>query len=480
MDTSSKAAPYPVLPLLILDDEEHFRSAIARQLRLAGIDNIVSVGESETARPLVFQRGVSLVLLDLQLPGTSGERLLEEFTAAAPEIPIIIVTGNSGSETIVRCMRSGATDYLVKPIEEARLLTSVWNGLSIFELKRELTTFRDGIFGRSLGRPELFKDIVTVDDGMLALFRYIEAVAASRQPVLIIGETGTGKELFARAVHEASGRNGRFVAVNVGGLDDAVFTDTLFGHRRGAYTGAEGARAGLVSEAKGGTLFLDEIGDLEGRSQIKLLRLLQESEYYPLGSDQPQRSESRIVAATTRDLKAAVAAGSFRADLYYRLQTHPIEIPPLRRRRVDIRPLADHFLARSASSLGKPEPILSEECRDRLRSYDFPGNVRELESLIHDAVAGSVDGRVDSESFLSRITLPYSPEAGSGPPPGRSREDELPICVIGDVFPSLKEAELALVRLALKRCNGNVSLAASMLGISRQTVYKWLAEMPPA
>ena len=421
MDTSSKAAPYPVLPLLILDDEEHFRSAIARQLRLAGIDNIVSVGESETARPLVFQRGVSLVLLDLQLPGTSGERLLEEFTAAAPEIPIIIVTGNSGSETIVRCMRSGATDYLC-----------------------------------------------------------IEAVAASRQPVLIIGETGTGKELFARAVHEASGRSGRFVAVNVGGLDDAVFTDTLFGHCRGAYTGAEGARAGLVSEAKGGTLFLDEIGDLEGRSQIKLLRLLQESEYYPLGSDQPQRSESRIVAATTRDLKAAVAAGSFRADLYYRLQTHPIEIPPLRRRRVDIRPLADHFLARSASSLGKPEPILSEECRDRLRSYDFPGNVRELESLIHDAVAGSVDGRVDSESFLSRISLPYSPEAGSGPPPGLSREGELPICVIGDVFPSLKEAELALVRLALKRCNGNVSLAASMLGISRQTVYKWLAERPPA
>jgi DNA-binding NtrC family response regulator len=479
MNDQTPPAPNPNLPILILDDEESYRSAIRRELHLEGLDSIVLSGDPAEARALVSSGSVALVLLDLHMPGVSGEDLLAEFTNLAPQIPVIIVTGNADTGTTVRCIKAGALDYLVKPIETTRLLASIWNGLAVSELKREMSAFREKILD-GLSRPELFRAIVTADNRMLSLFKYIEAIAPSRQPVLVTGETGTGKELFARAIHDASGRSGAFVAVNVGGLDDTVFSDTLFGHRKGAYTGAEGARPGLVNQAKGGTLFLDEIGDLEGRSQVKLLRFLQEGEYYPLGSDVPLRSDTRIVAATTHDLKAASAAGAFRSDLFYRLQTHPIEIPPLRKRRNDIGLLIDHFLARSAESLGRPEaPEVSRECREALMSYDFLGNVRELEGLIHDAVAGARGSSVDSEALLARLPrkLPSeTPAASLSHVLEFTCLDSEPVRLVGDRFPSIKEVEAELLRMALRRADGNISLAASLLGISRQTVHKWLAE----
>jgi DNA-binding NtrC family response regulator len=473
-----ETTPNPTRPILILDDDDAFRSSVRRELYSAGINNIVSLGEPDRARELVASGGVDLVLLDLKMPGVSGEQLLSEFVCLAPHIPIIIVTGSIETDTTVRCIRAGALDYIVKPIETARLLTSIWNGLAVVELRREMNSFRESVLGGGLSRPELFSAIVTADERMIALFQYIEAVAPSRQPVLITGETGTGKELFARAVHAASERTGAFVAVNVAGLDDSVFTDSLFGHKRGAYTGAEAMRSGLVSEAKGGTLFLDEIGDLDAHSQVKLLRLLQEGEYYPLGSDFPFHSEARIVAATTRDLEDAVAKGTFRADLFYRLHTHPIEIPPLRKRRGDIPILTDHFLELSARDLGIPEPELPRECRDALASYDFPGNVRELEGLIHDAVAGSRIGKTYATALLERLEG-CRPGAPDKKPllSDWSCSDEGLICISGERFPTLREAENELVGMALARAKGNTSLAASMLGISRQTIYKWRSEV---
>jgi DNA-binding NtrC family response regulator len=470
MESKAASAPNPHLPILILDDEDSYRSAIVRALRLGGIDNVISSGDPGASRALVAAGKASLVLLDLQMPAASGEELLAEFSSLAPQVPVIIITGDSETATIVRCMKAGALDYLVKPIEESRLLVAVRNGLAIVELTRELSAFRDKLSG-GLARPELFERIATRDERMIALFKYIEAVAPSRQSVLIKGETGTGKELFARAIHDASGRGGAFVAVNVGGLDDPVFTDTLFGHRKGAYTGAEGARHGLVAEAKGGTLFLDEIGDLDARSQIKLLRLLQEGEYYPLGSDLCLRSETRIVAATTRDVKNTPG---FRSDLFYRLQTHLVEIPPLRERRDDIDLLIDRFLTRSAKSLGEPKaPELPRECRRALEAYDFPGNVRELESLVHDAVAGARGGAIDEAALLAR--LPPRPEGGA--PPGGD-EDGL-LRVVGEGFPTLREAELELVRMAMRRTLGDLGLASAMLGVSRQRAAKWLSETGP-
>ena len=234
--------------------------------------------------------------------------------------------------------------------------------------------------------PEVFADIVTRDSSMLAIFKYAEAVAPTTLPVLITGETGVGKELIGRCIHAASGRSGSFVPVNVAGLDDTLFADTLFGHVKGAYTGADAAREGMVAKAGEGTLFLDEIGDLAPESQIKLLRLLQEREYYPLGTDRPRPASARFVFATNLDIAKAMGDGKFRKDLLYRLRSHHIRIPPLRERPSDLPVLLDHFFQKAAKVVGKDQPPVPRELLPLLGSYAFPGNIRELEGMVFDAV----------------------------------------------------------------------------------------------
>jgi PAS domain S-box-containing protein len=334
-------------------------------------------------------------------------------------------------------------------------------------LRLEVSSLRQHLFSDRLGHEEAFSSIVTRSKKMRAVFQYVEVISESQQSVLITGETGVGKELIARVLHTLSGRTGAYVTVNVAGLDDAVFSDTLFGHKKGAYTGADSAREGLIAHAADGTLFLDEIGDLKESSQVKLLRLLQEQSYYPLGSDTPQRSNARIIVATNRDLEKFMSEGKFRKDLYYRLIAHHVQIPPLRERKEDIPLLLDHFLDKASYALNKKKPTSPPELLTLLAAYDFPGNVRELEALVTDAVARHRSGVLSMERFKEVIGRDLrssrSSLSGEGTPLDISAH-----------FPTLKEAEDFLIREALKRSHGNQRIAASFLGITSQALNKRL------
>jgi len=318
---------------------------------------------------------------------------------------------------------------------------------------------------RRLKRPEAFAAVLTRSQNMLSVFLSLEAIAASSQPVLITGETGTGKDLLALVVHNLSGREGAFLAANVAGFDDSLFTDTLFGHKKGSFTGAVQDRKGLVEQAAEGTLFLDEIGELSVASQVKLLRLLEAREYFPIGSDSVKRSSARVVLATNRDLPALVGEGGFRKDLYYRLSTHRLEIPPLRARKEDIPLLADHFLAQAAAELGKKPPTPPPQLYTLLATYDFPGNIRELKSMVYDAVSRHRGGVLSLELFRERIG------PGAGPP---VQPAETPLA-FADRLPTLEQGVQMLIDEALQRSQGNQSIAAQLLGLSQQALSKRLS-----
>ena len=301
----------PQRPILLVDDEAQALTSFEMTLRSARMSHFISCHDSRDVLPVLAREEIEVMLLDLWMPHVSGEELLQKITADYPDLPIIVITGADDVETAVRCMRQGAFDYIVKPVEKSRLVSSVSRAVELRELHRENQSLKARVLSDRLNRPEAFAAIVTISPGMRSIFQYVEAVAPSPRPLMITGDTGVGKELVARAVHTLSTRKGAFVPVNVAGLDDHVFADTLFGHKRGAFTGAMEARAGLLELAGGGTIFLDEIGDLSAISQVKLLRLLQEGEYLPLGSDLARRSDARIVVATDRYLEAARNSGRF-------------------------------------------------------------------------------------------------------------------------------------------------------------------------
>jgi transcriptional regulator with PAS, ATPase and Fis domain len=310
----------------------------------------------------------------------------------------------------------------------------------------------------ALGDPSAFAPICGQSEGILRLFRYVESVGSTRHPVLITGETGVGKELFAQAIHAVSGRPGNCVCVNIAGLDDAMFSDTLFGHVKGAFTGADGLRKGLVENAANGTIFLDEIGDLCQQSQVKLLRLIQEKEYRQLGSDEVLPCEARIVAATCRSLSELSCSADFRKDLYYRLRTHHIHVPPLRDRKEDIPLLVSFFMEKAAKELGKKIPHVPVELSALLSAYHFPGNVRELEAMIFDAMSNTHNGKLSLQSIHEAIGIQHKRnESGSG-------------LTFHAQLPTLKEAEHLLIQEAYSRASGNQTVAAELLGITRPTL----------
>ena len=465
---------YPARPVLLVDDEKVWLRSLSLALeRLGGINHLLQCSDSREAPELVRRHRPSLILLDLTMPHLSGEDLLEMLGKEHPEIPVIVLSGLNQLETAVRSMKLGAFDYFVKSVEEERLMAGVRHALRLFELESENRELASGLLGRELHHPEAFAELVTRDPKMLALFRYVEAIAGGSQPVLITGESGVGKELMARAVHRIGRPKKPWVAVNIAGLDDNVFSDTLFGHTRGAFTGADRIRPGMVERAEGGTLFLDEIGDLCHASQVKLLRLLQEGEYFPIGSDRPKRANIRVVVATNQDLAVRQAAGEFRNDLYFRLCTHQVHIPPLRERTEDIPVLLQAFLAEAAQSFGKGPPTPPPELCQLLGAYHFPGNVREMRAMVFDAVGTHGSGKLSMESFKKAIDRQSGPDRDeAGPVAGGAKVS------FSCQLPTLEEVQHALVAEAMGRAGGNQTLAARMLGISRPALSKRLKKNP--
>ena len=469
----SSATNYPIHPVLIADDEEALVSGYRAALTRAGITHLICHTNSPEALKTIQTQPLSLALLDLNMPFVTGEKLLTETVAHQPGVPVIVVTGKDSIDSVVHCMKQGAYDYLVKPVSAARIVTTVRNALQMNELQQEVRQLGDRFSNSELKHPEYFADIVTSDETMKSIFMYVETIAPTSSPVLLTGETGVGKERVASAIHRASGRRGAFVTVNIAGLDDALFSDTLFGHTRGAFTGADAARPGLIAQAAGGTLFLDEIGDLPVISQVKLLRLLQEQEYTPLGQDRPFKTDARIVVATNADLAKQQEAGKFRPDLYYRLNTHRIHIPPLRKRLNDLNLLLDHFLTTAAQRLTKKKPTAPKELAELLSTYSFPGNVRELEAMVTDAVSRHTSRMLSLKPFKeyldhrSEHTLP----SVSAPQAVASAKT---VFLFGPRLPPYKEIKRLLVEEALRRSNGNQTRAAELLDTSRQVISQFI------
>jgi two-component system response regulator HydG len=463
------------LPVVLVDDEEDILFGAAYLLNAHGITSVISLADPRALLPLLSREPVGMIVLDLFMPHVSGIDLLPKLVRDYPEVPVVVMTASQEVETAVSCMKEGAFDYLVKPVEERRFVSSVSRALEIRSLRSEIGSLRQSLLRDGLGQPEAFAHIVTRNRRMRVLFQYAEAIAGSGEPVLITGETGTGKELIAQAIHQLSGRRGSMISLNVAGLDDSMFSDTLFGHVRGAFTGADKDRDGLIAKAAGGSLFLDEIGDLKPASQVKLLRLLQDHTYYPIGSDLPRTADARIIAATNQVLSKRMARGKFRQDLFFRLSSHPIDLPPLRERADDLPLLLQHFIEKAAAGLGKPAPSPPEQLLTLLSVYDFPGNVRELRALVFNAVAQHRTGPVLSmDSFLGviRKDLPTHVPGLHG-----SVGEDAPSLAIVGRFPTLKDADSFLVEEAMRRARNNQGIAATLLGITRQSLNRRLQRM---
>ncbi len=461
---------YPTESMLLIDDENQTLQSMSTILRMAGLNNLVVCQDSRNVQALLDTKSYSVITLDLEMPHISGLELLPYIVQHCPQIPVIVVTSAAEIDTAVDCMRYGAFDYLQKPIDKTRLVTSVKRAFDASEMREENIQLKESLLSKEVKNPVAFASIITQSSLMESIFKYIDAVGKTSLPVLITGETGTGKELVARTVHNISGRDGDFVAVNVSGLDDTMFSDTLFGHVKGAYTGAVSARDGMIKRAESGTVFLDEIGDLALESQIKLLRLLQEREYYPLGTDRPRTTDARFVVATNRDLEECVKNGEFRNDLYYRLRSHSIRVPPLRERVEDIPILVNFFVERALEDLGGREINVPEEIYSLLRLYQFPGNIRELQGMIYDAAVRAESGTLSLEAI--KIQLPeenhVSDTSGVYHGPKRNLFGEM------DSLPPMDNVVQMLVDEALSRAGGNISVAAKMMKMDRSTLSRRL------
>lgn len=459
--------PMQKVAVLVVDDDSEALGLMKALLGNAGISPVATLNDSRDTLEFLAQNDVAVILLDLMMPHISGAELLPLIHTNYPHVPVIVSTASNDIEIVVECMRNGACDFVVKPVNANRLISSVTRALNVDNLRQEVNALKDYLMSDRLEHGEAFDEIKTRSRRMRAIFQYVEVIAKSSQPVLITGETGVGKDMLARSIHRISGVKGELVTVNVAGLDDTMFSDTLFGHKKGAFTGADQIRDGLVSKASGGTLFLDEIGDLSGLSQVKLLRLIQEKEFYPVGSDAIKRCTARLILATNQDLETYIKEGKFRKDLYYRLCCHHIKIPGLRDRREDVSLLLTHFIDEAAQQYGKRAPAVSPELIAALTGYNFPGNVRELQAKVFDAVARHTDGVLSLRDFpglspaVPRVTSQGpSEETGGG----------TGIYSLFGRLPTFREIEDYLINEAINLAGGNHAAAAEILGVTRQTV----------
>jgi len=466
-----KQALYPPYPVLLVDDEEQFLTSADFILKGGGITHVIPCSDSRKVMPMLQEQVFSVIALDITMPHISGYDLLPQIIKDFPDTPVIIITAANEVETAVQCMKEGALDYLVKPIESDSLINAVNRAIKFHEINSENIRLRKYILSDELVHPEAFSEIITESKVMHGIFKYVEAIAETALPVLITGETGVGKESIANVIHRLSNRKGQFVVVNVAGLDDNLLSDTLFGHKKGSFTGANSDRKGMIESATSGTLFLDEIGDLSIPSQVKLLRLLQDGKYYPLGSDTQKYTNARFIFATNINLEEAITKGDFRKDIYYRLRSHLIRIPPLRERREDIPQLFSCFLKEAAKSLNKKVPVVPPELITLLSTYSFPGNIRELQTMVFDALARHQKGILSVRSFRDIIgsnSLPLENEKLM------ESEGTNLLNLFNGRFPRLKEVEGFLISEALKISGNNQGIAASMLGLTRNALNKRL------
>ena len=443
----------PERVILLVDDEAPQRTVLAGFLRKRGFEVLQASSASE-ALSEVSARTIDLVLTDLRMPGGSGMDLLAGIRGVNPEVPVVVMTAFGTVASAVDAMKRGAADYLTKPIDLDELEVLIGRTLERRALVAENRELR-----RQLETRHRLAGLETANDRMAAAINTAARAAASRATILIRGESGTGKELMARALHYASPRaKGPLVAVNVAALPDTLLESELFGHERGAFTGADREYRGRFELADGGTLFLDEIGDLPRSTQVKLLRVLQEQAFERLGSTRTLRVDVRVIAATNRDLEGMVSRAEFRDDLYYRLNVVSIEIPPLRERREDIPRLVDHFLRRFAAESQTPEKTVSREAMDLLVKYHYPGNVRELENIIHRGVVLAREQTITSADLPIRVA-----EHRRG---GGTTESAL-------FVDRVAEFERALIVEALEHAGGVQTRAARALGMSeRHLRYK--------
>ena len=461
----------PEFSILLVDDERSWLRSLSITLeRSSGLSNILTCSDGREVENLLKHENIGLVLLDLNMPHKSGEEILEMINKTFPEVLVIIVSGMNQIDLAVDCMKKGAIDYVVKTQAEDRLIASIVNAVRRCELERENLYIKGLFLPGNLKNPDAFAEIITQNSFMISVFGYIEAVSNTSQPVLITGESGTGKELAARAIHKLSREGQPIVMVNVAGLDDTMFSDSLFGHTKGAFTGADQRRMGLIESAGEGTLFLDEIGDLSAASQVKLLRLIQEGEYYPVGSDKPKYSPARIVCSTHQDLLTKGEKGSYRKDLYYRLHTHHVHMPPLRERRDDIAALLEHFMQMASVEIKKKKPTFPKELVVLLSTFHFPGNIRQLKAMVYDAVSTHSGGTLAMETFKKNMGLNRK----------ESKEEvqrgDNPFSFLNKL-PTLSYASEMLIREAMERSNDNQSIASKLIGISQPALSKRLKQI---
>ena len=452
--------------VIIVEDDKALRQILIDEVRDAGLE-IREASSAEEAHGLLAAWSPDLVICDLRLPGADALELLAYCRTLDGRPGFLIITAFGSVSQAVQALKAGADDFLTKPLDLDHLMLSVSRILESRWLREEVRRIREIIGGES------FHGMLGQSRPMRILFDQIRQVADASGPVLVVGESGVGKELVAHAIHRESGRSaGPFLAINCAAIPEPLIESELFGHTAGAFTGAAQARRGLFADASGGTLLLDEIAEMSLSLQAKLLRVLDEHKVKPLGSSREENMDVRVIAATNRDLESEVRAGRFREDLYYRLETFTLQIPPLRERDDDIALLAGCFLRRFTMQMGKETKGFSEETLQRLKAYPFPGNVRELQNAVECAVTFCQGGVVSLEHLPARIR-----RWSSSPRLAGDAELKMPTSLVGNEdLPTLAEIEARYVRCVLERVEGNKRQAASMLGIGRRTLYRYLGK----
>ena len=450
--------------ILICDDEEIMRDVLETILTGAGYKVEISK-TGEEAIEAYSRKPFDVVLMDVSMPGMGGLTALKELISVDPDAYVLMITAYATFETAVSAWERGAEGCVRKPFQNEQILALVAKGIKARRKEEERVVLRQAM-AKSVKR----EGIIGKSEPMENVFRMVERVAPARSTVLITGESGTGKEVIAKAIHEASTRADQpFVVVNCSNIPSELLESELFGHTKGAFTGAVTAKKGLFEVADGGTIFLDEIGDLRPETQVRLLRVIQEREFTPLGETEQRKIDVRILAATNVDLKEAVKNGTFREDLYYRLSVVPIELPPLRERRDDILPLTQHFIRKYSIENGRNmSESLSPEVLSLLESYYYPGNVRELENIIERAVVIATTDEITVECLRPEVRDPELGKEIFAASEGASSETDLSRGV--NFYEEVKRFEIDLLRRALEQTGGHQSRAARLLGLNATTL----------